>query len=173
MMPDDGGMTRTRPDAEQRAETLKERVYVTFTALAVVLALLSDPAHTTVGTAARTLTLTVVGTALAVLVADVVAHVTVHAALPTASETRHMVIVSAGALSVLVLPLLLLAGSALGLLGLGTALRSSSALLVLSLVGTGFLAVRRLRLPLGQRLLVLLAEAALGLAVIGIEVAVH
>lgn len=165
---------RTDPiDPELRAEALKERVYVTFTALAVVLALQADLTHASIGSAARTLLLTVVGTALAVLVADVVAHITVHAALPTRRELRHMLVVSAGALTVLVLPLLLLGAAALGLLGLGAALRAASAVLVLALVGVGFLAVRRLTLPLGQRLLVLLAEAVLGLAVVGLELAVH
>ena len=161
------------PDSEQRADALKERVYVTFTALAVVLALQADLGRTSAGAAARTLALTVVGTALAVLVADVVAHITVHRALPDAATLRHMVAVSGTALGVLVVPLVLLGLAGLGVLQLATALRVVSVVLIVTLVAVGYLAVRRLDLPIGKRLLVLLLEAALGIAVVSIELAVH
>ena len=56
----------------QRADRLRERSYVTFTALAVVLVLRSEAEHMTARVAAGTLAVTVVATLLAVLVADVV-----------------------------------------------------------------------------------------------------
>lgn len=158
---------------EQRAEQLKERVYITFTALAVVLALRADVERETIGYAATTLTVAVVGTLLAVFVADVVAHITIHQALPTRAELVHMVVVVLGAAETLVLPLLIFGLAAVGLLSFATALTASTVVLVVTLVAVGYLAVRRLKLPLLQRLLVLLAEFVLGLLVVGLELLAH
>jgi ABC-type amino acid transport system permease subunit len=163
----------TAEQLEQRGEQLKERVYITFTALAVVLALRADVDHETVGGAAGTLTVAVIGTLLAVLLADVIAHITVHQALPTRAELRHMVAVVLGAAETLVLPLIVFGLSALGLFGLDVALTTTTAILVVTLVAVGYLAVRRLKLPLLQRLLVLLAESVLGLVVVGLELLAH
>ncbi len=55
----------------ERAEHLMERIYLTFTALAVVIALRGHEGATT-GEALVTLLVTSVGTLLAVLVADVI-----------------------------------------------------------------------------------------------------
>ena len=167
-------MVDAEQEREQRADQLKERVYVTFTALAVVLALRSELAdHATVGGAAGTLAVAVVATLLAVLVADVVAHITVHEALPTRGELAAMLRVVVGALGVLVLPMVFLGLAALGRWTLDGALRASAIALVVTLAAVGYLAVRRLRLPIVQRLIVLLAEFLLGLAVIGLELLAH
>lgn len=56
-------------DAKQRSEALKERVYVTFTMLAVTIAYERDAAHATISGAALTLLLTILGTLLAVFIA--------------------------------------------------------------------------------------------------------
>lgn len=160
-------------EGERRAEQLKERVYITFTALAVVLALRADVDHVTVGNAVVTLTVAVVGTLLAVFVADVVAHITVHQALPTRPELVHMVVVVLGAAETLVLPLLIFGLAAVDLFSFATALTASTIVLVVTLVAVGYLAVRRLKLPLIQRLLVLLAEFVLGLVVVGLELLAH
>jgi hypothetical protein len=169
---------RTRPELsederEVRAAQLKERVYVTFTSLAVVLALRSHASETTAGEAATTLTIAVVGTLLAVFVADFVSHIAVHERMPDRGELRHMVGVSASALGVLVLPLIFLGLAGLGAWTIDGALLAATIALLISLVAVGFLAVRRVRLPLVQRLVVLLAEAALGVAVIGLELLAH
>lgn len=160
-------------DREGRAERLKERVYVTFTSLAVVLALASHAHDTTPGEAVTTLLIAVVGTLLAVFVADFVSHIAAHEAMPTSDELRHMAAVSMGAITVLVLPLVFLGLAALDVWTVLGALRASAVALIVSLVAIGFLAVRRVKLPLGQRLIVLLAEAVLGLAVIGLELLAH
>jgi hypothetical protein len=160
-------------DREGQAARLKERVYVTFTSLAVVLALASHAHDTTPGEAVTTLLIAVVGTLLAVFVADFVSHIAVHEAMPTADELRHMAAVSMGAVTVLVLPLVFLGLAALDVWSVLGALRASAVALIVSLVAIGFLAVRRVKLPLGQRLIVLLAEAVLGLAVIGLELLAH
>jgi hypothetical protein len=112
------------------------------------------------------------GTLLAVFVADVVSHIAVHAALPTSPELRHMVRVSFGAVGAVVLPFVFLAAAAGGW-ELEKALRASSIALVASLVVIAYVAVRRVQLPLWQRLLVLLAEFALGLLVLALELLAH
>ncbi len=160
--------------AQHRAEALKERVYVTFTALAVVLALQSpseEGLH--VGEAVRTLAITVVGTVLAVFVADLVSHLAVHASTPTRTELTRMAAVSFGALGAVVLPVLFLGVAALDVWSLDTALVAATATLVLSLVLIGYLAIRRVPMTWWQRLVALGAESALGLAVVGLELLAH
>ncbi|MBW0254026.1 hypothetical protein [Cellulomonas sp. PS-H5] len=160
------------PTPEERADRLKERVYVTFAALAVVLTLRSH-GDVTAGVAATTLLITVGGTLLAVLLADVVSHIAVHAALPTAPEARHMVAVCTGALGVLVLPMIFVGIAATGSWTVDGALRASTIALVASLGVVGWLAVRRVALPGWQKLLVLAAEVALGIAVVSLELLAH
>lgn len=158
---------------EQRAEQLKERVYITFTALAVVLALRAEVHGETVGHAAGTLTVAVVGTLLAVFVADYISHITVHEALPTKAELLHLTVVVLGAAETLVLPLLIIGLAALHVLSLEVALTTCTVVLVVTLVAVSYLAVRRLKLPIVQRLLVLLAEFVLSLVVVGLELLAH
>ncbi|MGW5240041.1 hypothetical protein ACWEOW_14005 [Monashia sp. NPDC004114] len=168
-------MTVLPAEAEnrRRAETLKERIYVTFTSLAVVLALGSHADEVTPGSAAATLAITVTGTLLAVFVADVVAHIAVHASLPSADEFRHMLRVSIGSISVIALPLIFLAFAGAGVWETERALRASTYALGASLIAIGYLAVRRVRLPLRQRLIVLFAEFGLGVAVVLVELLAH
>jgi hypothetical protein len=171
-------MDRTAPadpsgrTPEERADRLKERVYVTFAALAVVLTLRSH-GDVTAGVAATTLVITVGGTLLAVLLADVVSHIAVHASLPTAAEARHMVAVCTGALGVLVLPMVFVGVAGSGAWTVDGALRASTIALVASLGVVGWLAVRRVALPRWQKLLVLVAEVALGVAVVALELLAH
>jgi len=160
------------PTPAERADRLKERVYVTFAALAVVLTLRSH-GDVTAGVAATTLLITVGGTLLAVLLADVVSHIAVHAALPTAAEARHMVAVCTGALGVLVLPMIFVGVAASGSWTVDGALRASTIALVASLGVVGWLAVRRVALPAWQKVLVLVAEVALGVAVVALELLAH
>lgn len=169
---------RTRPalsddEREIRAEQLKERVYVTFTALAIVLALRSHASETTAGEAATTLAIAVVGTLLAVFVADFVSHIAVHERMPDRAELRHMIGVTSSALGVLILPMIFLGLAGLDAWTVDGALLAASIALIASLVAVGFFAIRRVQLPIAQRLIVLLAEAVLGLAVIGLELFAH
>lgn len=165
--------TRQVPDAEARAESLKERIYVTFTSLAVLLTLQTHASETTTGAAALTLLIAVVGTLLAVFVADLLSHLTVHAKLPTASELRHMVGVSIGSIGVVVLPMVFLGLARIEVWSIETALLAAVAVQLATLAFVGFLAVRRIALPAWQKLMVLLAEVVLGLAVIGLELLAH
>ena len=115
----------------------------------------------------------VVGTLLAVFVADYVGNITVHEALPSRTELRHMTVVVLGAAETLVIPLLIIGLAALHVLTLEVALTACMVVLIVTLVAVGFLAVRRLKLPLLQRLLVLLAESVLSLLVVGLELLAH
>lgn len=158
------------PPAE-RADILKERIYITFTALAVVLALRAHAVSP--GEAALSLIVVVTGTVLAVFVADVVSHISVHETVPVGDELRHMARVSFGALGALVLPGIFIGLAIADVWEIEAALRASSLALVAALAAIGWLAVRRARLPVWQRAIVLFAEVALGLAVIGLELLAH
>lgn len=156
---------------EQRAAHLKERIYVTFAALAVVLGLLSH--HVGIGEAAATLGVTILGLLLAVFTADIAAHLVVHARWMTQPELRHAVRTSFGAMGSLIAPFAFLGIAALGVWDAHTALLASAIALIGALVVIGWVAVRRLELRWWQRLLALGAEAVLGLAVVGLQVLAH
>lgn len=167
--PEFAGMAPGEVD-DHRADRLKERVYVTFTALAVVLALRTHPDE---GAPARTLAITVLGTLLAAFVADVVAHVAVHAALPDRRELRLMVGVSTSALAGVAAPLVFVGLGSAGVWEPSTGLTAALVALVAALAAIGWFAVRRVRLPRWHKLLVLLAEVVLGVVVVGVELLAH
>lgn len=156
---------------EERAARLKERVYITFTALAVVLALRTHEVDA--AEAVTTLAIGVIATLLAVFVADVVSHIAVHAALPTRSELGRMVRVVLGALAAIVLPLAFLLLAVAEAWEVEKALRASTIALVSALIAIGYAAVRRVRLPFWQKAVVLLAEFVLGAVVVAVEFLAH
>ena len=164
---------QTEPSVEERAEHLKERIYVTFTALAVVLALRSHVEEVTARTAAVTLLITVVGILLAVLTADFMSHLVVHARLPSPGEAAHMVRVCVGAFGAVVLPLVFVVLAGAGVWRIEAALRASTIALLVALGVVAFLAVRRVQIPGWQKVLVLVAEVVLGAAVVGLELLAH
>ncbi|TDE01021.1 hypothetical protein [Jiangella asiatica] len=157
--------------AEERAAVLKERIYITFTALAVVLALRAHAVSA--GEAAVSLAVVVTGTVLAVWVAGVVSHISVHAALPVGGEMRHMLRVSFGALGALALPFVFIVLAIADVWTIERALRASSIALVAALAAIGYFAVRRVDLPTWQRVIVLLAEFLVGALVIVLELVAH
>ncbi len=164
------------PDEEslqRRADRLKERIYVTFTSLAVVLALSSRAEELRPGSAAITLLITVAGTLLAVFVADLVAHIVVHATMPARDELAHMIKVSSSSFSVLVLPMIFIGLAAAGSWHLARALRAAAIALSVTLIVIGYLAARRVKLPLGSRLVILFAEFGLGVLVVLLELLAH
>ncbi|QCR19431.1 hypothetical protein [Agrococcus sp. SGAir0287] len=167
---------RARDDSaagrEERAAVLKERIYLTFASLAVVLAL-AGHGEPTAKEALATLGITLAGTVLAVFTADVVSHVVVHESLPTTDELRHIVGTLVGALGGVALPFVFLGLAAIGAWEPARALHASAVALIVALVVIGWLAVRRARIAWWQRLLVLGAEAVLGLAVIGLQSLAH
>lgn len=158
---------------EVRAERLKERIYVTFTGLAVVVALRSHGNELTAAAAAVTLIITVAGTLLAALVADLMSHLAIRAAVPTGAQLRHMVGLSLGSITVIGVPLAFLLAASLGIWTTATALRASSFALVATLVLVSYLAVRRVKLPGWARLVILFGEFFLGLLVLILELLAH
>lgn len=162
----------TTDEREGRAAALKERIYLTFASLAVVIALTTH-GHAEAGPAARTLAVTVFGLLLSMFVADVVSHIVVHETFPTRGEFRHMVVVTFGAVGAVIVPFALLGVAHITDWDAESALKWSAAWLILSLVGIGFLAVRRLEITLPQKLVVLGAEAGLGFLVIALQILAH
>ncbi|TBN58391.1 hypothetical protein EYE40_13865 [Glaciihabitans arcticus] len=165
-------MTSAPSDRQEITERLKERIYVTFTALAVILAMMSH-GEVTAGEAIGTLAIAVVGTLLAVFIADIIARIAANERLLSRQEFAHVAGVSLGAIGAVALPIVFLGVSAFGVWEPTSALRASAIALVIALVFFGFLAVRRARIPWWQRGLVLLALGVLGLAVIGLELLAH
>ncbi|MCE7483012.1 hypothetical protein LZG07_13915 [Microbacterium profundi] len=160
------------PTRHERAGLLKERIYLTFAALAVVLTL-GAHGHVDPIEAIRTLAVTVFGTLLAMFTADIISHLVVHERSMTGTEFRHASVTTFGALGAVVLPFVFLAASAWGLWDTETALRAASFALVAALIAIGFLAIRRVRLSWWKRALVLGVEAMLALIVIGLQVLAH
>lgn len=165
--------TPSVPDRESGAQRLKERIYITFSALAVVLALLGHADEITAGTAAATLLISVTGTLLAVLVADFISHVLVHSAVPGRGELARMVRVVSGASVVVVVPLVLFGLAALDVMGVETAMQSASFVLVATLGVVCYIAVRRVALRVWLKLVLLGVLVALGLTVVGLELLAH
>jgi hypothetical protein len=151
-----------------RAEHLKERIYITFAALAVVLALNSHP--TEAAKALLTMVVTVLGATLALFVADLISHLVVQERMFDREELRHSASTSFGALSVVFLPVVFLLLALFEVWTTDAALTASAYALIASLVVIGLAATRKVPMTWWQRLIALGAEAALGLAVIGLQV---
>jgi hypothetical protein len=161
------------PAISRRAQSdrLKERIYLAFVALAVVLALGSH--EVTAADALTTLAVTTLGTLLAVLVADVISHMIMTERTMTRGEFAHAVFASFGALSAVAVPVVALLIALIGWWSITIALRVSAAGLILSLVVIGFAGIRRVPMTWWQRLLALGAEAVVGLAVVGLQTLAH
>jgi hypothetical protein len=156
-------------ERQLRADRLKERLYITFALLAVVLATLGgdDPDD---AVALVTIIVTAVATVLAVFVADVVSHLVVHEALPEGHEFRRILMAVSGGLSAAVVPVVLLTVALITHMTAETALTAAAYALVVTLVVIGWTAIRRVPLTWWQRLIALGAEAVIGLVVVGLQV---
>ena len=158
---------------ELRADMLRERVYVTFTALAVVLTLGSHPHDVGPGEAMASIAITTIGTVLAAFTAELVAHVAVHGQWPARPLLRAMERVSLGAASVIALPLLCLVLAATGHWEVATSLSVASGTLLVALAAIGWLAVRRTAMPWWQKGAALTVLVALGAAVVALKTLAH
>lgn len=123
---------------DQLAERLKERVYVTFTTLAVLMALSSHGDNPEPGSIALSLLLTTVGVLLAGFAADVIAHSAIHAALPTGPALRHMARVAVGAFGAIVAPLILMLLAGIEAIPVSGAVIASQIVLVVALAHLRF-----------------------------------
>jgi hypothetical protein len=165
-------MAEERISRSVRAAHLKERIYLTFTALSVLLAMRSH-GEVEAGEALFTLGVTVLGTLLAILLADIVSHIAIHQRAFTREEWDHALATSVGAIGAVFLPFVFLGLAALGVLRTEGAIRASTIALIAGLVVIGYVAIRRTSLPLWQKVLALAAEAVLGLVVVALELLAH
>jgi len=150
--------------ATERASALKERIYATFTGLAIVVVIGSDIVDTPALTAFLTLAIGLVGIGAAGFVAEVIAHQVTHAAAPTGAELRTMGRISSGALASAAIPLLALAAACFDWMTLESAILTSTVLYVATLALVAIVAVARTSLPRAQKfwaLLVMLGFIAL------------
>lgn len=158
---------------EARAARLKERVYVTFTALAVLIALTSHGGAPSPGPAVLSLLVTTIGILFAGFVADIISHATVRSSLPTASELRHMANVSVGALGAIVGPMILLALAQLGVIETNFALYAGQGLLVAALAFFGLLALHRMQLGPLRTIVLTGILAGIGILAVLLELFAH
>ena len=161
-----------RPVDEQ-AEALKERIYATFTGLAIVLVQHANVEHVSAGRATLTLLVGIVAITAAGFVADVIAHLAVHAAFPDGPEVRRMLRTSGTAIASAGVPLIILAVAAFGVFELEGALRAASIVYLVTLGLIGFAAVRRTHLAWWKQLVALGALVALGLGVVLLQQLAH
>lgn len=164
---------RQRPTPEQLVPYLKERVYVSFIGLAVLLGLGVHTSDTEPLTAVTSLLIAAIGAGSAGLVSEVIAHLGVHGHLPKASEFGQLVRVSSGALATVVLPVLVLLLAVAGWIPVETALTVAIAIMALTLGAVGYLAVFRSSLRWWTKLAVFVALVVFGLVVILVQLLAH
>ncbi|WP_285043094.1 hypothetical protein [Plantibacter sp. LMC-P-059a] len=160
-------------DVETVAKYLKERVYATFTGLAIVLVLAANVEHHDAADALFSLVIGVVGITLAGLVAEMIAHLTAHGAFPDQAGWRTMLRIAWGSLLTVATPTILLVLAVVGVMEVATSLRVSAIVYLITLGLSGWFAVRRARLTIWQQLIALAALVLLGVLVIGVQVLAH
>ncbi|MFD6700949.1 MULTISPECIES: hypothetical protein [unclassified Microbacterium] len=161
-------------DAEERAaraDRLKERIYIAFATLAVLIAAGGHGSEAL--EVLLTLLITVGGLVAAVFLADLLSHLVVHSRLPSARELRGAVGASFGATLAPVAPALLLLGAVLGWWSTEAGIIAGQVCVILGLVAVGYLAVRNVPMRWWQRILAIGLEALLGVVVIVIQVLAH
>ena len=160
-------------DVETVAKYLKERVYATFTGLAIVLVLAANVEHHDAPDALFSLVIGVVGITLAGLVAEMIAHLAAHGAFPDERGWHSMLRIAWGSLLTVATPTILLVLAVFDIMELETSLRVSAIVYLVTLGLSGWVAVRRARLSLWQQLIALAALVLLGVLVIGVQVLAH
>lgn len=158
---------------DERAEALKERVYATFTGLAIVLVQHANVEHITATRATITLLVGIIAITAAGFVADVIAHLAVHGAFPRRVELGRMLRVSGTAIASAAGPLVILALAAFGVFELEPALLAASILYLVTLGLVGFIAVRRTHVAWWKQVVALGILVALGLAVVVLQQLAH
>ncbi len=153
------------------AQLLKERVYATFTGLAIVLVLRGHAPTPQEATFA--LIIGVLGITVAGFAAEVIAHLAVHASAPDGEELRRMFRIASGAFASVGVPVVLLLLAWPGWLDLGVALQAATWVYLGTLALIGWAAVRRTKLRWWEQLLALAALVLLGGVVIVLQLLAH
>lgn len=159
-------------DDEAYVKYFKERVYATFTGLAIVL-VVSVGAHADAAHGLIALLLGVLGIVAAGFVSDVIAHLAVHRSLPTAAEFVMLLRIAAGGFGTVVAPAIVLVLAQFDVIDDEVALRTAIIIYIVTLAVIGWLTVRRSQLAWWGQLVVLAILVAFGLLVIGVQALAH
>lgn len=163
----------TEEERRQAGDRLRERIYVTFTTLAILMATNAHGDALDSPGILWTLVVSVVGVLLAGLASDLVSHMIAHSTLPSVREFRHMVAVSSRALGVLVIPLISIGLAVFDVIEDRTGLVIAIVALIASLAVIARIAVSRTGLSGWRQFAVLLAIVALGALVVFLESLAH
>lgn len=163
----------TEEERREAGDRLRERIYVTFTSLAVLMALNAHGEHLDPASVLWTLSISVIGVLLAGLASDLVAHMIAHNTLPSAREFRHLLAVVSRALGVLVVPVVMLLLALAGVVQVGTAMVVAIVALIASLAVVARIAVSRTGIAGWKQLVVLAVLVALGVLVVFLEQLAH
>ncbi|WP_211368134.1 hypothetical protein [Microbacterium rhizomatis] len=150
----------------------KERVYATFTGLAIVLVVWAS-GHAEADHAFFALVLGVLGITAAGFVSDVISHLAVHQEFPSGTELRILFQVAGGALGTVLIPGILFVLAWVEVISVDAALRASLIVYIVTLAVVGWFAVRRSHLIWWKQLLVLLVLIALALLVVLLQALGH
>lgn len=150
----------------------KERIYATFTGLAIVLVVWAN-GHAEADHAFFALVLGVLGITAAGFVSDVISHLAVHQEFPSGTELRILFQVAGGALGTVLVPGILLLLAWLEIMSVEAALRAALIVYIVTLAVVGWFAVRRSKLTWWKQALVLLALVVLALLVVLLQVLGH
>jgi len=150
----------------------KERVYATFTGLAIVL-VVSSSEHPEADHAFWALILGVVGITAAGFVSDVISHLSVHRTFPGRVDLLISTRIAGGALGTLLTPGILLLLALLDVMPLDAALQASAIVYIATLAVIGWFAVRRSDLAWWKQVIALAILVALGLLVVGLQTLAH
>ena len=162
----------TRPP-EERARFHRERIYASFTGVAVLTVLALDAEHLVAWQAVAALLAAIVAISLAGFVAELTAYQLAHSTLPGTGELRTMLLIAAGAFGSASIPFVVLAGAVVGLLPLTLSLQIGIGIYFATLLVTTLLASARTRLPWRQQLISIATLTALGVVVIMMLVLAH
>ncbi|PJJ57345.1 hypothetical protein CLV56_1572 [Mumia flava] len=154
-------------------ERLRERIYVTFTSIAVLYTLSLHAEGLSPGSVAATLAITGIGTVLATSAAEVIAHVFVYGESLSREHLGRMTKVAAGALSALVVPILVIVLAGWDWWDLDTALTVSVDVLVVTLALIVWSGVRRTSASPFRKVLAVLSLSVLALVVIALKSVAH
>lgn len=160
-------------ERNHRAAALKERVYIAFTVLAVIIAMRTHDVHPSAIAALETIAIAVVATIVAVYVADLISSMVVHERLPRRDEHRRILAGTLGAGVVALPPLACIALAVAGAYSVSGGLLAAMLVTLITLIGIGIVAVRNLRLRRSHKVIVLTAETVLALGVVALELWSH
>jgi hypothetical protein len=155
-----------------RIRSLKERIYATFTGLAI-LAALAAAGHADAWDAFLTVLVGVFGISAAGFLAEIVAHQVGHQRLPSPGEVGTMAKIALTALGSASAPLVVLALSGIGLFGVELALRISMGVYAATLVIIFLIASRQSGLKVLQRIVSSAMFVGLALLVVAVLLVAH